>query len=44
MTAAGKPLAATISAVVIDPIGGAHPVEYGCCARKFVTNVSSRSR
>jgi hypothetical protein len=38
-TAAGKPLAATISAVVIDPIGGVHPVEYGCCARKFVTNV-----
>jgi hypothetical protein len=38
-TAAGKPLAATISAVVIDPIGGVHPVEYGCCAKKFVTNV-----
>jgi hypothetical protein len=38
-TAAGKPLAATISAVVVDPIGGIHPVEYGCCAKKFVTNV-----
>jgi hypothetical protein len=38
-TAAGKPLAATISAVVVDPIGGVHPVEYGCCAKKFVTNV-----
>lgn len=36
---AGKPLAATISAVVIDPVGGVHPVEYGCCAKKFVTNV-----
>jgi hypothetical protein len=38
-TRAGKLLAATISAVVIDPIGEAHPVEYGCCAKKFVTNV-----
>jgi hypothetical protein len=38
-TPAGKPLAATISAVVIDPIGGVHPVEYGCCHNKFVTNV-----
>lgn len=38
-TAAGKPLPATISAVVVDPIGGVHPVEYGCCAKKFVTNV-----
>jgi hypothetical protein len=41
-TAAGKPLAATISAVVIDPIGGVHPVEYGCCAKKFVTKVRIR--
>ena len=39
MTTAGKSLAATISAVVIDPIGRAHPVEYGCCAKRFVTNV-----
>jgi hypothetical protein len=38
-TTAGKPLAATISAVVIDPIGGVHPVAYGCCAKKFVTSV-----
>lgn len=38
-TAAGKPLAATISAVVVDPIGGVHPVEYGCCKTKFITNV-----
>ncbi len=38
-TPAGKPLAATISAVVIDPIGQVHPVEYGCCAKKFVTKV-----
>ncbi len=38
-TPAGKPLPATISAVVIDPIGQVHPVEYGCCAKKFVTKV-----
>ena len=36
---AGKLLPARISAVVIDPIGGVHPVEYGCCAKKFITNV-----
>ena len=35
----GKPLPAMISAVVIDPVGGVHPVEFGCCATKFVTNV-----
>ena len=38
-TGAGKSLPAWISAVVIDPIGGVHPVEYGCCAKKFVTKV-----
>jgi hypothetical protein len=38
-TAAGKPLAGRVTAVVIDPIGGVHPVEYGCCHKKFVTNV-----
>ena len=37
---AGKLLPARISAVVIDPIGAAHPVEYGCCAKKFITNVA----
>jgi hypothetical protein len=39
-TPAGRLLPARISAVVIDPIGGVHPVEYGCCAKKFVTNVA----
>jgi hypothetical protein len=38
-TPAGALLPARISAVVVDPIGGVHPVEYGCCAKKFVTNV-----
>ena len=35
----GKLLPARISAVVIDPVGGVHPVEYGCCAKKFITNI-----
>ena len=39
---AGKLLPARISAVVIDPIGGVHPVEYGCCAKKFITNVPTK--
>ncbi len=43
-TKAGKPLAARISAVVIDPIGGVHPVEYGCCKKKFITNVKIKGR
>lgn len=43
-TNAGKPLAATISAVVVDPIGGVHAVEYGCCAKKFITNVRIKGR
>jgi hypothetical protein len=38
-TPAGKPLAATISAVVVDPVGGVHPVEFGCCKNRFITNV-----
>ena len=38
-TAAGKPLAGRVTAVVVDPIGGVHPVEYGCCKTKFITNV-----
>jgi hypothetical protein len=41
-TPAGKLLPARISAVVVDPIGGVHPVEYGCYAKKFVTNVAIR--
>ncbi len=38
-TSTGTLLPATISAAVVDPLGGVHPVEYGCCAKKFVTNV-----
>jgi hypothetical protein len=44
VTKRGAPLPATISAVVIDPIGGVHPVEYGCCKKKFVTNVKIKGR
>ena len=38
-TPAGKLLPATISVVVVDPIGSVHPVEFGCCKNKFITNV-----
>jgi hypothetical protein len=38
-TNAGRLLPARISAVVIDPIGGIHPVEFGCCKNRFVTDV-----
>jgi hypothetical protein len=38
-TAVGRPLPATVSAAVVDPLGGVHPVEYGCCKGKFITNV-----
>jgi hypothetical protein len=43
-TQAGKPLAATISVVVIDPLGGVNPVEYDCCKGKFITNVKIKGR
>jgi hypothetical protein len=43
-TRAGKPLTGTVSAAVVDPIGGVHPVEYGCCKKKFITNVRFRGR
>ena len=38
-TPAGRLLPATVSVAVVDPIGGVHPVEYGCCKGKFITNV-----
>jgi hypothetical protein len=34
----GKPLAATLSLVVVDPVGGVHPVQYGS-SKKYITNV-----
>jgi hypothetical protein len=36
--AAGKPVKATITSQIVDPYGGVHAVEYGCCKKKFVTN------
>jgi hypothetical protein len=43
-TAAGKPLAATISVAIVDPIGGVHPVAYDCCKNRFITNVRIKGR
>lgn len=33
---AGKPVAARITAQVVDPFGGVHPVEFGPTTRKIV--------
>ena len=35
---AGKPVKARITTQIVDPIGGVHAVEFGCCKKKFVTN------
>ena len=43
-TPAGRLLPATISVAIVDPIGGAHPVEYDCCKGKFITNVKIKGR
>ena len=43
-TSAGKPIAARVSAAIVDPIGGVHPVAYDCCDKKFITNVRIKGR
>jgi len=43
-TTNGKLLPATISVTIVDPIGGVHPVDYGCCKGKFITNVKTKGR
>ncbi len=40
----GKPVAGTVTAQVVDPVGGVHAVEYGGVAKKFVTNVKFKGR
>jgi len=44
VTKTGKPLAGRVSVAVVDPIGGVHPTEYGCCKGKFITNVKFKGR
>jgi hypothetical protein len=43
-TPAGRLLPATISVAIVDPIGGVHAVDYGCCDGKFITNVKTKGR
>ena len=38
-TSGGKPVAGTVTAQVVDPVGGIHAVEFGGVKTKFVTNV-----
>ncbi len=35
---AGKAVKGTITSQIVDPYGGVHAVEFGCCKKKFVTN------
>lgn len=35
----GKPIAAVITVQIVDPVGGVHPVEFGCCKKKYLTNI-----
>jgi hypothetical protein len=37
-TAAGKPLAARITVQIVDPYGGVHPVEFGCCTKNITSH------
>jgi hypothetical protein len=32
----GKPVRATITSQIVDPYGGVHPVEFGCCKRNVL--------
>lgn len=36
---AGKPVAGTVTAQVVDPVGGVHAVEFGGVKNRFVTNI-----
>lgn len=38
-TRGGKPVRGTVTAQVVDPVGGIHAVEFGGVKSKFVTNV-----
>ena len=40
----GQAITAKVTVQIVDPLGGVHPVEYGCCAKKFVTNVRIKGR
>ncbi|HZS24974.1 MAG TPA: hypothetical protein VFA30_08295 [Gaiellaceae bacterium] len=35
VTRAGKPVAARLTEVIVDPIGGKHPVDYGTTSKKI---------
>jgi hypothetical protein len=43
-TKGGKPVAGTVTAQVIDPVGGVHAVEFGGVKNRFVTNVKFKGR
>ena len=43
-TSGGNPVAGTVTAKVVDPVGGVHAVEFGGVKNTFVTNVKFRGR
>ena len=43
-TSGGKPMAGTVTAQVVDPVGGIHAVEFGGVKTKLVTNVKFAGR
>ena len=43
-TSGGRVIAGTVTAQVVDPVGGVHAVEYGGVHNKFVTNVKFKGR
>ena len=43
-SSSGKAVAGTVTAQVVDPVGGVHPVEYGGIKGKFVSNVKFKGR
>lgn len=38
VASAGKAVRATITSQIVDPYGGVHPVEFGCCKRNVVNH------
>ena len=44
VTKGGAPVAGTVSAAIVDPIGGVHPVAFDCCKTRFITNVKFKGR
>ncbi len=38
VASAGAPIRATVTVEIVDPFGGVHPVEFGCCKKNVVNH------